>query len=283
MQGQRVVKPFAVSPSLDYVAVQSSWNEGVVQLILVAPSGRVMNSFIKDPNVTHNGGAVSETYVVRNPDPGAWTFELYGANVPAAGEDVSVGVIETPLSDFGPIAYVGASVDRGVAPLTIQFSGSTTGSQGATIASYRWDFGDCSPADSEPNPTHVFAAAGTYAVALTITDSRGQADTADREIVVTAYNHAPTADFLWGLIDPSKLLVVLVNAQTSKDIDGQITTYAWTLGDGSTATSELVFHPYLKAGTYRVSLTVTDNGGLAASTCQLVTTGVSLGTPTPCP
>jgi PKD repeat protein len=283
MQGQRVVKPFTVSPSLDYLAVQSSWNEGLVQLTLVAPSGRVMNSFIKDPNVTHNGGAVSETYVVRNPDPGGWTFELYGANVSAAGADVSVGVIETPLSDFGPIATLVASPDRGVAPLSIHFEGNASAFQGATITSYRWDFGDCSPADNSPNPTHVFATPGTFAVALTATDSSGQTDTVDHEILVTAYKHAPTADFVWDVLDLTKPNMVFFDGSESKDIDGQITKYSWDLGDGSVADGRGVVHNYAKAGTYTVRLTVTDDGGLIASNCQLVKTGVPAGAPTPCP
>jgi PKD repeat protein len=281
-QGQTVQRPFTVSPSLLEVAVQSSWSAGDVRLTLISPSGRHVDRTTDAPDVLHPNSLTSETLVVKTPEAGNWMFELFGASVPAAGEQVAVGVTEIPQSDFAPIAYVGLSTDRGVAPLTIQFTENSSGFQGATIASYLWNFGDCSPADSVQNPTHTFITAGTFDVSVTVTDSNGQSDTADHKIVVTAFNHAPTADFLWGVLDTSKPHMVSLDGETSKDIDGQITTYSWDFGDGSNGNGKLVAHNYSKSGTYTVKLTVTDDGGLTGSTCQLVKTGVSLGAPAPC-
>jgi PKD repeat protein len=281
-QGQTVQRPFTVSPSLLEVAVQSGWSSGDIQISLISPSGRVVDRTTDAPDVLHPGTINSFTLVVKHPDTGNWTIQVFGAAVPGSGEQVGFSVIQIPLSDFAPVAYVGASVDRGVAPLSIHFDTTASGFQGATITSYRWDFGDCSAPDSTPRPTHIFTAAGTFAVAVTVTDSNGQTDTADREILVTAYNHAPTADFLWGLLDSSKPTMVSLDGETSKDIDGQVTGFAWDFGDGSTGNGKLVAHTYTKAGSYPVRLTVTDDGGLTASICQLVTTGVSLGGPVPC-
>jgi chitodextrinase len=271
-QGQTVDQPFTLFPSLLEVAVQMGWQTGDIQASLISPSGRVVDRTTDAPDVLHPGTINSLTLVVKHPEAGKWTLRLYGALVPSSGEQVGFGVIQIPLSDFGPVTYVGLSVDRGVAPLAIEFTAGHSAYQGATITSYRWDFGDCSPADSAPNPTHVFTAAGNYAVSVTITDSNGQTDTADHEILVTAYNHTPTASFLWGIVDPKKPLVIGMN-ETAKDIDGQITSYKWKFGDGTTGSDRLVYHTYKKAGTYPVTLTVTDDGGLTGSTCQLVTTG----------
>ncbi|HYN76444.1 MAG TPA: PKD domain-containing protein, partial [Lamprocystis sp. (in: g-proteobacteria)] len=47
----------------------------------------------------------------------------------------------------------------------------------------------------------------------------------------------------------------------STDLDGSIVAYAWTFGDGATATTANPTHAYAAAGTYTVSLTVTDNLG----------------------
>lgn len=47
----------------------------------------------------------------------------------------------------------------------------------------------------------------------------------------------------------------------SSDLGGSITSYAWTFGDGGTATGATPAHTYQAAGTYSVSLTVTDNTG----------------------
>lgn len=55
--------------------------------------------------------------------------------------------------------------------------------------------------------------------------------------------------------------LVTLNALKSKDLDGDITTYEWDLGDGTQATGVLIEHAYDKTGLYTVSLKVTDNGG----------------------
>jgi YVTN family beta-propeller protein len=60
------------------------------------------------------------------------------------------------------------------------------------------------------------------------------------------------------------------NASASTDADGTITSYAWTFGDGGTATGVSTTHTYGVAGTYATKLTVTDNEGCGES---LVFTG----------
>jgi Ca2+-binding RTX toxin-like protein len=51
---------------------------------------------------------------------------------------------------------------------------SSADADGGTIARYSWDFGDgTTDPDGGPTPTHVYAAAGTYAVTLTVTDNEG--------------------------------------------------------------------------------------------------------------
>jgi PKD repeat protein len=47
----------------------------------------------------------------------------------------------------------------------------------------------------------------------------------------------------------------------STDPDGSIASYAWAFGDGSTGTGVNPTHAYATAGTFTVSLMVTDNDG----------------------
>src|SRR5205807_5748948 len=51
----------------------------------------------------------------------------------------------------------------------------------------------------------------------------------------------------------------------STDSDGHVALWAWNFGDGGTSTEESPSHHYAAAGTYTVSLIVTDDGGLTAT------------------
>jgi hypothetical protein len=55
---------------------------------------------------------------------------------------------------------------------------------------------------------------------------------------------------------------IAYTAIQSYDTDGIIITYHWNLGDGTTAETITTTHAYPHAGTYKISLTVTDNFGL---------------------
>ena len=70
--------------------------------------------------------------------------------------------------------------------------------------------------------------------------------------------------------NPYRGEIITFNASTSHDSDGYIVNYTWDFGDGNITTIYnttdttywLVNHTYNYAGTYQVSLTVTDNDGL---------------------
>ena len=52
----------------------------------------------------------------------------------------------------------------GVAPLDVHFTSVHTGPP----ATYRWNFGDGTPIDTNPNPDHTYLAPGRYTVTLTV-------------------------------------------------------------------------------------------------------------------
>ena len=56
----------------------------------------------------------------------------------------------------------------GVAPLTVVFTNTSTGDYSASL----WSFGDSMTSTLE-NPTHFYAAAGAYTVALTVSGPGG--------------------------------------------------------------------------------------------------------------
>jgi PKD repeat protein len=81
-------------------------------------------------------------------------------------------------------------------------------------------------------------------------------------------NQPPVASFTTQVQDRS----VTVNGGASSDPDGTIASYSWDFGDGSTATGAApAAHTYAAAGTYPVTLTVTDDGGANNTTTKSVT------------
>ena len=68
----------------------------------------------------------------------------------------------------------------------VTFDGSASRpSQGASIVSYGWDFGD-GQSGSGSSVTHAYAAGGTYTVRLTVTDSASKTASTIRALTVTA-------------------------------------------------------------------------------------------------
>lgn len=70
-----------------------------------------------------------------------------------------------------------------------------------------------------------------------------------------------------------------VDGSASSDPDGTVASYAWEFGDGATATGETATHMYSEAGTYTVSLTVTDDDGATDTTTREVTVAEAGGDP----
>lgn len=65
--------------------------------------------------------------------------------------------------------------------LTASFTDTST-DNGGTIGTWAWDFGD-STTSTTKNPTHTYAAAGTYTVQLTVTDSVNSAQSTTQQSV----------------------------------------------------------------------------------------------------
>jgi PKD repeat protein len=68
---------------------------------------------------------------------------------------------------------------------TASFDGSVSTAYGGP-ATYTWDFGDGSPQQSTQTASHAYAATGSYAIGLTVTDSRGFVDGTTQPFSVTA-------------------------------------------------------------------------------------------------
>ncbi|MGI9821984.1 PKD domain-containing protein [Agromyces sp. Marseille-Q5079] len=149
--------------------------------------------------------------------------------------------------------------------LTATFDASTSSDSDGTVASYAWDFGD-GQTGTGANPTHEYAVGGSYAVTLTVTDDEGGTATVTHSLIAVNPNVPPTALFTANV----NFQTVSFDASSSSDPDGVITDYAWNFGDGKAATGPTASHLYGAAGTYDVTLTITDNrGGITTKTTPI--------------
>lgn len=80
----------------------------------------------------------------------------------------------------------------------------------------------------------------------------------------TPSNNPPTASFTYDCTD----LACSFDATGSFDTDGEIAAHDWVLGDGNAGSGPTTNHTYADAGSYYVTLTVTDNDGAPTEITQ---------------
>ena len=82
---------------------------------------------------------------------------------------------------------------------------------------------------------------------------------------------APIPRFSFTPSAPKATEPVFFNASASTDEGGTIVRYEWNYGDGTTGVGVTESHDFVSAGTYFVTLTVTDNDGKRSSTTRVIT------------
>jgi len=217
--------------------------------------------------------ATGPTAFTTYPTPGTYQARLTVTDSDG-DRDVSTKTITVNVPpNVPPTAAIGSSGSGGIAPYAVSFDGSGSSDPDGSVSSYSWDLGNGRTATG-PTASANYTSPGTYTVTLTVTDNRGATGTATKQIVVTgAANIPPTAVITTVSVAGIIPLTVNLSGGNSSDADGSIATYAWDLGNGQTATGPSAQAVFATAGTYTVTLTVTDDGG--ATSVQTLTINVS--------
>ena len=173
-----------------------------------------------------------------------------------------------------PIANAnGSYLTKGATAVNFSSKGSIDTNLGGSIISYLWDFGDGN-SSTAANPSYSYPQDGDYVASLTVTDNDGNTAVSEANVKVYPENANPTAvprGPYSAAVDES----IYFDASSSFDIDGTVTSYLWDFGDGATSTELKQWHRFTSAGTYTVSLTVTDNTGLTHTATTTATIGGS--------
>jgi murein DD-endopeptidase MepM/ murein hydrolase activator NlpD/chitodextrinase len=116
----------------------------------------------------------------------------------------------------------------------------------------------------------------TYHVTYQLTAddiSKGRAIVGVKLGSVSPGNQPPVASFSFSPEDVYVNVEIRFDASFAHDTDGQIISYEWDFGDGSTGIGQLMTHSYLSEGQYTVVLKVTDNDGESTTKTSLITIG----------
>ncbi|MFZ1686802.1 MAG: PKD domain-containing protein [Flavobacteriales bacterium] len=176
------------------------------------------------------------------------------------GWDMGVFKIDFQLS--GVVVSIGASATTGCAPLAIDF-----GALGA-YQSVLWNFGDGSTATTD-SAQHSYVDPGTYTVTLIGYDP-ASCNLSDTAVITVVVSDPVPVTPTFTVVQAGGCLPYAVVVTNSTP--GTTNSYLWDMGDGTTYTTTNVTHTYPGAGTYTITLTVTENTcGNVSTTSEQIT------------
>lgn len=132
---------------------------------------------------------------------------------------------------------------------------------GHRIVEYNWNFGDGSTGTGFLT-THTFTAANTYTVVLSVRDDADAKTVLPKTITVGSGN--PSVEFVAAVANAATHSMTFDGSGSVANGSATIVSYQWAFGDGSFAgpnSTATVSHTYAIAGSYSVTLTVTDSLG----------------------
>lgn len=144
-------------------------------------------------------------------------------------------------------------------------NGSGSEDADGRIDQWAWDFGDGAGATGR-QVNHDYASSGSYTITLTVVDDEGAKDRSSHTVEVLMPNAKPAAVFSFNCIKRE----CSFDASESRDSDGEITTYRWDFGDGTSGSGRTSEHRFSANGSYTVALTVHDDRGKYAVVEQTV-------------
>jgi len=172
----------------------------------------------------------------------------------------------TDTADFNlmvtptPNATYSSTQTDGCDELTVSFE-----STASDAISFVWDFGDGSPLNNTPNPTHTYTSPGTYTVSFTAVGDNGCQDINTN--VNVRVGSTPSVDFSSNPVEGSE--IPLPDARVDfTDQSPAASSWFWEFGDSTISTQQNPVKIYEEAGSYFVTLTITDPIGCIGRTTK---------------
>ncbi len=227
----------------------------------------------------------------------------------AAGSDPGQASVQVPETPSGMVTYVALSVlfdggapggftetafvgaptlAGGSAPPACQVTCSATGPSSVLLGdaapfsstvsatncatgtpAFAWSFGDGSTSTAQ-NPSHTYAQAGSYAWSVVVTQD-GESCSSSGTTAVTV----PPCTVTSSASAPASAVAgaaVAFSASVAASYCSGTPSYAWTFGDGGTASIQNPSHTYASAGSYVWSMTASVGGQSSTSSGTITVT-----------
>jgi PKD repeat protein len=194
--------------------------------------------------------------------PGLISVYLYALDSLSESAVVATTVLVTP--GVAPLVSVVVAPTPVWANASVTLTATASGGSGQY--NFSWDLGDGSNATGA-NVTYSYTAAATYVASVTVTDRIYGGVTVDT-LPVTV------------LAVPTIAIIATANGgagtyRLAADVTGGFgnLSYTWIFDDGTQGAGAVVSHTWTSAGTYTVTLEVTDQYGHTASTTTIIVVG----------
>lgn len=153
-----------------------------------------------------------------------------------------------------PVANFTASQQVGCSPIIVNFQDQSAGNP----TSWLWNFGNGNTSTLQ-NPTASYFTPGTYTVTLTVSNAGGT-NTIFRTDYITVYE-PPSVNFSANITSGCFPLRVQFTDLSTAGLNNTNVTWDWDLGNGTTSSLQNPSVTYTNAGTYTVTLRVTNDKG----------------------
>ena len=246
-----------VLPEVDFFVIQNSCfgdTVNIANLTTIDPPYQIISH-------TWTFGDTSAPEVTISPDhyypaPGVYDImlETLADSGCVARTSQTITVYAKPEANF--------TYQVGCAGTPMLFTDLSTGEIDDPITNWLWDFGD-NTTSTVRNPSYVYATGGVYEVSLTVTSGTGCFTTFTDIIEVYP---AIQADIDADNLCFGDVVQFFDASQTNSNVE-----WFWQFGDATFSFDENPTHLYSQAGTYEVSLTVTNAIGCELTVFDTIT------------
>lgn len=153
------------------------------------------------------------------------------------------------------ISSFSCNATRGCSPLVVNATNLSSGG----VTSWQWDLGNGNTS-TQINPSATYTIPGNYTIKLIVSDGISS----DTSVQVVTVNSKPTIDFVGDRLAICPGDSVHFTSTLTLG-NSPVTRFAWGFGNGAASASQNASYGYSRAGTYDVTLVVSDSNGCTAN------------------